>query len=705
MGGTAGNDDQPPRDVTGRPVALRTLDLDTFFRPRTVAVIGASDTPNRPNTAMTTKICAWARHHGATVHLVNPNKDTVAGLPCHPTILDVPVDVDLACILVGDPLEVLPQVVEKKAKFAVIFAAGFAETGAAGAARQRAIARLVEGSDLHVLGPNTNLNAFEIFRDDLPGKAIALVTQSGHQGRPVFQGQELGIRLSYWAPTGNEVDLEAADFIAWFATRPEVGAIACYIEGFKDGRTLMLAADRAARHGVPIVCVKVGRTDEGRSMAKAHTGHLTGSDAVVDAVFRQFGVTRVDGLDELLEVSAAFARTGPPTGTGVTVYSISGGTGAHMADMCAAAGLDLRPLTRATQARLRELIPPYLRVSNPVDSGGGASVAHGREILDAILSDPNCALLLCPITGALESMSNRIARDIVEAAERHDKPVFVVWGSPVGDEPAYREILLRSSVPVFRTFANAVRAARAWFDYHRFRSTYRSPFERPVLRRSPAAARARGSLAPDEWHSMEVLRAYGIPTPAMRLATSAREAVAAARAVGGGGPVVMKACGPEILHKSDLGLVRLGVTGDAAVRRTFAELVAAAPRADGVIVAEQVPAGTETVVGVSHDELFGPVVMFGLGGVFVEVLRDVTFRVPPFGRAEARRMLGELRGARVLDGVRGRPPADKDALVDVIMKVQRLAVDLADEVAELDVNPLVALPRGCVALDALVVPR
>jgi acyl-CoA synthetase (NDP forming) len=693
---------KPALDVTGRPIALRQVDLDVFFRPRTVAVIGASDTPNRPTTAMTQKITTWAHHHGAAVYPVNPNRPEVAGMACYPSITDVPVDVDLACILVGDPLEVLPQVIEKKARFAVVFAAGFAETGAAGAARQRAIERLVAQSDLHVLGPNTNLNAFELFRDDLPGKAIALITQSGHQGRPVYQGQELGIRLSHWAPTGNEVDLEAADFIAWFAGRPEVGAIACYIEGFKDGRTLMLAADRAAQAGVPIVCVKVGRTAEGRSMAKAHTGHLTGSDAVTDAVFRQFGITRVDGLDELLEVSAAFARTGPPTGTGVTIYSISGGTGAHMADMCAAAGLDLRPLTKPTQARLRELIPSYLRVSNPVDSGGGASVAHGRAILDAILADPNCALLLCPITGALESMSNRIAADIVEAAERHDKPIFVVWGSPVGDEPAYRDILLKSRVPVFRTFANAVRAARAWFDYHGFRRGYRSPFERPVLRRSPAAAVALRSLAPDEWHAMEVLRAYGIPTPTMHMATSAREAVAAARAVGG--PVVMKACGPDILHKSDRGLVRLGVEGDAAVRRTFADLMALAPEADGVIVAEQVGGGVETVVGVSHDELFGPVVMFGLGGVFVEVLRDVTFRVPPFGRNEARRMLGELRGAALLDGVRGRPPVDKAALVDVIMKVQRLAVDLAAEVAELDINPLVALPDGCVALDALVVP-
>ena len=439
----------PRLDVTGRPVEPRTVDLDTFFSPKTVAVIGASDNPRRPNTAMTTKIREWAEQAGADVFLVNPNREEIGGLTCYPTILDVPADVDLAAILVGDAVAALEQVIEKKAKFAVVFAAGFAEVGAE--------------SDVHVLGPNTNLNAFEAFRDGLPGKAIALITQSGHQGRPIFQGQELGIRLSHWAPTGNEADLEFADFCGYFAGQPDIGAIACYIEGFKDGRTLMLAADRAAQRGVPIVMIKVGRTDEGRSMAKAHTGHLTGSDAVTSAVFRQLGITRVDGLDELLDVAAALARTEAPSGDGICVYSISGGTGAHMADMAAAAGLRIPELSTSTQKQLHEWIPPYLRVSNPVDNGGAPSMDwRGRKILDAIIADPNVDLLLCPITGALASMSLPLARDIVDVAQTTDKPIFVVWGSPVGDEEAYRDILLKSDVPVFRTFANAVTAANAW---------------------------------------------------------------------------------------------------------------------------------------------------------------------------------------------------------------------------------------------------
>src|SRR5213075_3404515 len=240
---------------------------------------------------------------------------------------------------------------------------GFSETGREGEKLERRLEGLVREGEVHLLGPNTNLNAFEDFRADLDGPSIALITQSGHQGRPVFQGQEIGIRLTHWAPTGNEVDLEFADFARHFADQPEVGVIACYIEGFKDGRTLMLAADHAARLRKPMVMVKVGKTPAGESMAMAHTGHLTGSDAVTSAVFRQFGVTRVDGLDELLEVSAALARTkAPPANSkgGVCVYSISGGTGAHMADMAAAAGLRVRELSKATQQQLHEWIPPYL---------------------------------------------------------------------------------------------------------------------------------------------------------------------------------------------------------------------------------------------------------------------------------------------------------------------------------------------------------
>jgi acetate---CoA ligase (ADP-forming) len=729
----------PLIDVSGRALALRDLDLDRFLHPRTVAVIGASEASRKPNTAMTRKIKGWADAHGATFYPVHPSHETVLGERCYASVFDVPGDLDLVVILTGKAVDTFEEVLQRKAAFAVIFAAGFAEAGEDGAELQARLDELVRDGEVHLLGPNTNLNAFEDFRADLTGPSIALITQSGHQGRPVFQGQEIGIRLTHWAPTGNEVDLEFADFARYFADQPEVGVIAAYIEGFKDGRTLMLAADHAARWKKPMVIVKVGRTDEGQSMAMAHTGHLTGSDAVTSAVFRQFGITRAEGLDDLLDTAAAFARTRPsaaalalPTAAagagardgaqkrkldGVGIYAVSGGTGAHMADMIAAAGLRIPPLTETTQLALHDgLIPDYLRVSNPVDCGGPpVADARGRKILDLLLADPNVDVLVVPITGAVDLFSKPFTRDLVDVAKTTDKPIFVVWGAPPGTDDTFYFRLLDGGLPVFRTFANCVKAVRAYVDYWEFAARYRSPFADAQTEPSASVAKARRVLAHttpsdalSEHASKQLLKAYGVRSTRDVLCGSAAQAVEAAKRIGF--PVVMKVSSPDLTHKSDLGLVLVGVESARDVRAVYDELMRKARRAggkaariDGVLVCETVSGGVETVVGVSHDPLFGPVVMVGLGGVLVEVLRDVSFRVPPFGADEAGRMVRELQGYPLLEGARGRKPADVDALVDVIMNVQRLAMDLAGDVRELDINPLIVRPRGAVALDALVV--
>jgi acyl-CoA synthetase (NDP forming) len=648
---------------------------------------------------------------------VHPSHEIVLGSRCYASIFDVPGDIDLAVILTGKAVESFEEVLQRKVAFAVIFAAGFAEAGSDGERLQARLEELVRDGDVHLLGPNTNLNAFEDFRDDLTGPSIALITQSGHQGRPVFQGQEIGIRLTHWAPTGNEVDLEFADFARYFADQPEVGVIAAYIEGFKDGRTLMLAADHAAKLRKPMVVVKVGRTDEGESMAIAHTGHLTGSDAVTSAVFRQFGVTRADGLDDLLDTAAAFARTKPGRGDRVGIYAVSGGTGAHMADMIAAAGLPIPPLTGETQRALHDgLIPDYLRVSNPVDCGGPPVADwRGRRILDLLLADPAVDVLVVPITGAVEMFSDPLTRDLVDVAKTTDKPIFTIWGAPAGTDDTYYFRLLDGGLPVFRTFRNCVKAVKAYADYWSFAARYRSPFDDAPTEPLPAATEARRALADappggtlSEHASKRLLEAYGVRPTRDVVCASAARAVQAAKTLGF--PVVMKVSSPTLTHKSDLGLVRVGVASAREVRAVYEELMARARRAagmkapiDGVLVCETVGDGVETVVGVSQDPLFGPVVMVGLGGVLIEVLGDVAFRVPPFGRDEAHRMVRELRGFALLEGPRGQKPADVDALVDVIMNVQRLAMDLAGDVRELDINPLIVRPRGAVALDALVV--
>ncbi|MFF0030593.1 acetate--CoA ligase family protein [Streptomyces avermitilis] len=702
-------------DVSGRPLYAGVPDLDRFFRPGSVAVIGASDTEGRPNTGITRQLLTWAERVGARLHPVHPTRQSVFGIPCSPSVADLSEPVDLAVLLVADPLPVIEQLAEAKVKFAVAFASGFAETGEAGAAAQARLASAVGRSGLRLLGPNTNLNAFEKFREDLDGPAIALITQSGHQGRPVFTMQELGVRLSHWAPTGNEADLETADFISYFAERPEVGAIACYIEGLKDGRSFLLAADRAARRGVPVVAVKVGRTETGARTAASHTGKLTGADAVVDAAMRQYGVIRVDGLDELQDTAALLARARAPQADGVVVYAISGGTGAHFADLASEAGLHLPALSDTKQAELHQWIPEYLNVTNPVDNGGHpVGDWRGRKIIDAILADPAVGVLICPITGPFPPMSDKLAQDLVDAAEETDKLVCVVWGSPVGTEAAYRETLLGSSrVATFRTFANCITAVRAHLDHARFTASYRSPFDEAPRTPSPSFRKAQALMRPgqqlSEHAAKQLLRAYGVRVPREQLVTSAAAAVRAASLVGY--PVVMKASGAQIAHKTELGLVKIGLTSASQVRDAYRELTDIARyegiSLDGVLVCQMVERGVELVVGVTHDQLFGPTVTVGLGGVLVEVLRDVAVRVPPFGEDQARAMLGELRGRALLDGVRGGPPVDVDALVEVVIRVQRMALELGDDLAELDINPLMVLPRGqgAVALDALAVCR
>ncbi|HMF83016.1 MAG TPA: acetate--CoA ligase family protein, partial [Acidimicrobiia bacterium] len=401
----------------------------------------------------------------------------------------------------------------------------------------------------------------------------------------------------------------------------------------------------------------------------------------------------------------------------VGIYAISGGTGAHLADMVSAAGLGIPPLTRETQRALHDgLIPEYLRVSNPVDCGGPpVADARGRRILDLVLGDPNVDVLVVPITGAVDIFSNPFTRDLVDVAKTTDKPIFVVWGAPPGTDDTFYFRLIDGGLPVFRTFANCVRAVRAHVDYWEFADRYRSPFDDAPLEPSSAAVKAGRLLdaagpgdALSEHASKQVLKAYGVRSSRDVVCASAAEAVDAAKRIGY--PVVMKVSSPTLTHKSDLGLVRLGVGSAREVRAAYDHLMRKARRAvgkqgrvDGVLVSETVEGGVEAVVGVSRDPLFGPVIMVGLGGVFVEVLRDVSFRVPPFERDEARRMVRELKAFPLLEGVRGQKPADVEALVDVIMNVQRLAMDLADDVRELDINPLVVRPRGAVALDALVV--
>jgi len=712
-----------PFDHLGLPTALRDVDWGPLVRPRRAAFIGATDREGSQQRAQFLFFRQRVEPLGCEVIPVNPGKSHVLGVPACPSVLDVAGDVDVAVVLVRDALPAVEECVRKGVAFVIVFSAGFAELETEeGRAAQRRLTQLGRGRT-RIIGPNTNLNFFEAWRRDLPGRRMAIVTQSGFQGRPISQGEVYGIGIQSWATIGNEADLEWADFVRYYAGLPDTGAIATYVEGFKSGRTMMLAADEAARHGVPIVAIKVGRSPAGAAMASAHTGHLTGADAVHEAAFGQAGIVRVDDHDEAIEICGMFCHVPPLAHSvgpdGVAVYALSGGTAAHLADLCEANGVPVPRFAARTIKALGEHIPAILRMDNPVDTGGTLTATPaGRATLDAVVEDENTGVLMVPITGVFPGMVEPLAADLVEIHQEGRKPVLVIWASPVRDNDGYR-LLCEHGVPVFHSLTAAVKGAKALIAHRRFLAGYRSPFTALPGATRPAAVTGRAEVVRaalragrplDEAEAKRLLSRYSIPVVSEDVATSAAQAQRAVAAAGG--TAVMKVLSPDIAHKSDLGLVRVGVA-EADAGRAYQELLAAARRAApaaelrGVVVQPVVAdAVTEAIVGLSHQVPFGPVVMFGLGGIFTEVLRDVTFGVPPFDRAWARSMVTSIKGAPLLAGARGRPPADVDALIDVIMSVQQLALEAGADIRELDINPVMVRPagRGVVAVDALVIP-
>jgi acetate---CoA ligase (ADP-forming) len=705
-----------PTDLLGLPTELRHVDWEALVKPRRAVFIGATDREGSQQRAQFIFLRDRVAPHGCELIPIHPTKTEVLGVPAYPSVLDVEGDIDLAIVLVRDALPAVEECVRKGVAFVLVFSAGFAELETeTGRAAQDRLTELGRGRT-RIIGPNTNLNFFEPWRQDLPGKKLAIVTQSGFQGRPISQGQVYGIPIQSWATIGNEADLEWADYVRYYASLPDTGAIATYVEGFRSGRTMMLAADAAARRGVPIVAIKVGRSDDGAKMASAHTGHLTGDDAVHEAVFWQTGIIRVDDHDEVIEISGMFCHTPPVTGPdGVALYTLSGGTAAHLVDLCGALGLPVPRLEERTIKALAEHIPPILRFDNPIDTGGTLTAQPaGRTTLEAVVDDENTSVIVVPITGVFPGMIEPLARDIIELHQQGRKPILVIWTSPVRDNDGYR-MLCKHGVPLFHSLTAGVRGAKALLNHRRFTAGYKSPFtalpradtERSAATR--AALRAARSL--DEAEAKQLLRRYDIPVVEERVVTSAEEAREAVRAAGGRG--VLKVLSPDIAHKSDLGLVRVGIS-EADAGAVYTQLLDAAARAvpeaelRGAVVQPLVDdAVAEAIVGISHQAPFGPVVMVGLGGIFVEVLRDVSFGVPPFDRAWAESMVRGLKGAPLLAGARGRPKADVPALVDLLMNVQHLALEVGSDMAELDINPVMVRPRGhgVTAVDALIVPR
>lgn len=700
--------------------------LKRFFGPSSVALVGATEDLGRFAGRVLLRMTQFG--YTGRIFPVNPRYASVRGLQCYPGIRDLPEAPDHVGIVVPARavMGILEDCAARGARFATVYTGGFAETGTPeGRAMQAEITAFARRTGMRIMGPNCNgmvsfVDAFAMTTSATiagprkPPGNIGVVSQSGGAGQTnvMWRAQELGLGISYQVSCGNSADLNILDFMDFMIADPSTDVVMVLAEHIPDGPRLMEVARRAAEREKPIVMVKLGRTEAGSRAAASHTGAMAGSDAVCDAILRQCGIIRVDDCNELAEVAMVLRTKRWPRGTRAGATTISGGNGVLLVDLGASVGVSFPEYREQTRTDLAAVLPKLATTGNPTDVTNAAIGKPDifRRCIETIAGDDNIDAVI-PIFTMSQASDVRQAAD---AAKAVDKPVVLLWIGACNDDPAFtQKTLIEDGVPVYRNTLGCLKAVRAAMRYGAFLMNRRGLPGRPAGIDAAAARErivsAKGNLT--ERASKAVIRAYGIPCTGEALARDAEAAVRIARELGG--PVAMKIESADIPHKTEAGAIRLGVAGDAAVRQAFDEVMAAArcyrPQAalDGVLVQAMVPAGTEIMLGAVVDPVYGPVVVAGLGGIHVEVLGDVAYRAAPVDVQEAQSMLRELRSHRLLEGVRGAAPRDIDALCEQIVRLSWLAHDLRDQIAELDINPLLLGERGAgaCAVDALVVKR
>ena len=693
--------------------------LAPILRPRSVAVVGASRSPG----TIGHEIVAALVRNGFTgpVYPVNPGARSICAVPAFASVRDLPEPPDLAVVVVPKA-QVLPVVTECAARGVgglVVISAGFREVGGEGVALERELTRFVREAGIRMVGPNCMgvLNSHPALRLNAtfapalpPFGRIGFVSQSGAMGLSVLDyAKEYGIGISQFVSVGNKPDVSGNDILEAWEDDPDVDVILMYVESFGNPRRFLELASRITRRK-PIIVVKSGSSRAGARAATSHTGALAASDVAVGAMLEQAGVLRARSVEELFDLAIAFGSPSAPRSRRTAVLTNAGGPGILATDALEAEGLDLAELAPPTIAALRPLFPPEASLRNPLDMIASATPSGYRAALGALLADPGLDAVMAIFVPPLGVRQEDVTEAIAEVAGAHpDKPVYAVLMGHQG-LPQGKAALHEAGIPAYIFPESAARAVAARNKYREWqarppRAVERRTLDDAAIRRILAEARAAGAPRLSELASLDLLAACGIPVAEAALARTEEEAVDHAGRLGW--PVVAKVVAPAIVHKTEAGGVKVGLEDAGMVRQAWREILAGAERfqpgvrVDGVLVQRQARGTAELIVGTSRDPAFGPLVMFGLGGVYVEVLRDVLFRVAPVTELEARDMLGGIRGRRILDGVRGAPAADRGALLEVLVRVAQLAADYP-EIAELDINPLLALPDGCVAADARV---
>jgi acetyl coenzyme A synthetase (ADP forming)-like protein len=691
--------------------------IDALLRPRTIAVIGASRTRGTIGAEVFHNIVA----NGFTgvVYPVNPSAHAVQGVRAYPSVRDVPDEIDLAVIVVpaAGVLAVVDECVAKRVRALLVISAGFAETGDEGRARQAELTAKVRDAGMRMVGPNClgvlntdpEISLDATFAPTWPPHGnIAFSSQSGAIGLAILdQARELGLGIHHFVSIGNKADISGNDLLEHWGADPAVRVILLYLESFGNPRNFLRIA-RAVSRATPIVAVKSGRTAAGARAATSHTGALAGMEVAVDALFAQSGVIRTDTLEELFDVAMLLANQPVPRGNRVAILTNAGGPGIMATDACESRGLALAELAPATTEALGAFLPPEASLRNPVDMIASARPASYETGLRLLLADDDVDAVLALFVPPVGTEAAEVAAAIRRGAAGATKPVLTCFMGMHG-VPAALSSLREGKVPSYAFPEAGVIALGRVVRYGQWLARGEGcRLELPdieVARARAALAGARGWLSADRVR--EVLAAYGIAMPASEVAAGADEAIAAARRLGY--PVALKLASSTITHKTDVGGVVLDVRDDAGVRAAFAAIrtrLSDAGRGgemQGVVVQPMVPRGVETFLGATRTPDMGPLVAFGTGGVNVELWHDVVFRVHPLTDLDAGEMIDQLRGQKLLDGFRGGPRADRAALLDAILRVDRLVGDLP-EILELDINPLVArVPgAGVIAVDARI---
>jgi acetyltransferase len=687
-----------------------------FFKPKAVVVVGASREEGKVGFSIV-KNLIQAGFPGP-IYPVNPKAGEILGLTCYPDIREAPAGADLA-VLVIPPKACLPALEACAAKgigSAIVISAGFKEVGGEGAELEKALRARVRELGVRVVGPNclgvidtkSRLNA--TFSAGMPPVGeIGFFSQSGALCTAILDwaiGNSVG--FSKFISLGNKADTSEVDFIEALAADPETRVIIGYIEGVEDGRRFMQAA-RAASRVKPLIIVKSGGTAAGARAASSHTGTLAGSEKALIAAFRQSGVVRAESLEELFNFARAFASQPLPRGPHLGIVTNAGGPGIIAADAVERSSVALAAFAPETIERLRKALPPTAALYNPVDVIGDARQDRYQSALEAVAADPNVDGVLALTTPQAMTENDKFAEVVGQAAKKSGKPFFTAFMGEASLAKA-RAVLQDYGIPQYPYPEPAVRTFEAMVRHRRWQVYAPAPPREFAVDRGRVAlailqARRDGRVELGEREAREVVAAYGLRLPQNVVARTVDEAVAAARRIGF--PVALKIASPDILHKTDVGGVRLNVPDGEGVARGFSAIDASVRRffphavIQGVAVQEMVFGGKEVILGMTRDPQFGPLLMFGLGGIYAEVLKDVAFRVAPIGPDEAEAMIREIRSFPLLRGVRGEKASDLAAIVDALCRLSQLCMDFP-EILELDINPLLVKSEGegAVAIDA-----